>query len=88
MENQTTQDEKHHAYNNLINEGENLQEILMMLESTRSKVMKSKINENDKKKFYDFIESVYYKRDALFTKARMIIKEIGRINKRKFKNKT
>ena len=87
MENQTSQDEKQHAYNNLIEEGKNLQEILTMLESTKSKVMKSKINENEKKKFYDFIESVYYKRDALFIKARMIMKEIGRINKRKNKIK-
>ncbi len=86
MENQTTQDEKFHAYNNLIEEGKNLEEILAMLERTRSKVIKSEINENDKKIFYDFIESVYYKRDALFTKARMIIKEIRRINKRKLKN--
>ena len=87
MENQTTQDEKYHAYNKLIEEGKNLEEILTMLERTKSKVIKSNINQNDKKMFYDFIQSVYYKRDALFTKARMIMKEIERYNRRKFKNK-
>ena len=45
MENQTTQDEKFHAYNNLIEEGKNLEEILAMLERTKSKVIKSKINQ-------------------------------------------
>ena len=86
MENQTTQDEKNHAYKKLIEEGKNLEEILAMLERAYSRVIKSKINKNDKKKFYDFIQSVYYKRDALFTKADMTIKEIRRYNKRKLKN--
>lgn len=86
MENQSIQDEKYHAYNKLTEEGKNLQEILTMLERTKSKVIKSKINEDDKKKIYDFIQSVYYKRDALFTKADMIIKEVRKLNKRKLKN--
>ncbi|NVM44494.1 MAG: hypothetical protein HWN79_06235 [Candidatus Lokiarchaeota archaeon] len=86
MEKQTIQDEKVHAYNNLIDEGKNLEEILAMLERAYSKVIKTEINQDDKKKFYDFIQSVYYKRDALFIKAQTIMKEIGRYNKRKLKN--
>ena len=86
MEKQTIQDEKIHAYNNLIDEGKNLEEILAMLERVYSKVRKSEINQDDKKIFYDFIQSVYYKRDALFIKARTIMKEIGRYNRRKLKN--
>jgi hypothetical protein len=86
MEKQTIQDEKVHAYNKLIDEGKNLEEILAMLERARSKVIKTEINQDDKKKFYDFIQSVYYKRDALFIKAQSIMKEIGRYNRRKLKN--
>jgi len=87
MEKQTIQDEKVHAYNNLIDEGKKLEEILAMLERVYSKVIKTEINQDDKKKFYDFIQSVYYKRDALFIKAQTIMKEIGRYNKRKLRNK-
>ena len=46
MENQTSQDEKFHAYNNLIEEGKNLEEILSMLERVHSKVIKSTIIKN------------------------------------------
>ncbi len=76
MEKQTIQDEKVHAYNNLIDEGKNLEDILAMLERAYSRVRKSEINQGDKKIFYDFIQSVYYKRDAIFIKARTIMKEI------------